>query len=93
VTGRHPKRTMTTFAVGLLLLDGILLLIASWYLKSWGMALLGLVLFIMAGIVLAYYRRYARTLAEVEQAKESLQAEVAELKRLIKHRDQETPPS
>ena len=86
---RPPKRTMTTFAVGLLALDGVLLLVAAYYLKSLGMVILGVVLIIMAGGVLMYYRRYARTLAEVQRAKESLRAELVELRRLVNEREQQ----
>jgi hypothetical protein len=80
---------MTTLAVALLLLDGVLLLLAAWYLRNWGMALLGSVLLVMSGIVILYYRRYARTVAEVQQAKDALRAELNELKRLVKERDQQ----
>lgn len=86
---RPPKRTLTTFAVALLLLDGVLLLLAAWYLKNWGMALLGAILMLMSGVVIFYYRRYARTMAEVRQAKDALGVELNELKRLVKERDQE----
>ena len=80
---------MTTLAVALLLLDGVLLLLAAWYLKSWGMALLGGLLIVMSVAVILYYRRYAKTMAEVQQAKAALQVELAELRRLVKERDQQ----
>jgi hypothetical protein len=79
---------MTTLAVALLLLDGVLLLLAAYYLGNWGMALLGGLLIVMSGGVALYYRRYSRTMAEVQQAKEALQAELTELRRLVKERDQ-----
>lgn len=81
---------MTTLAVALLLLDGVLLLAAAYYLKNWGMALLGGLLLVMSAGVLLYYRRYAKAIAEVQQAKDALQAELAELKRLVKERDQQS---
>jgi hypothetical protein len=81
---------MTILAVGLLLLDGVLLVIAAYYLRSWGMALLGGLLIFMSLGVLLYYRRYARAIAEVQQAKHALQAELAELRRLVKERDQQS---
>jgi membrane protein implicated in regulation of membrane protease activity len=80
---------MTTLAVGLLLLDGVLLLVAAYYLKNWGMAVLGVLLLVMSGAIALYYRRYLRTLAEVQQTKEALQGEVAELRRLVRERDQQ----
>ena len=85
---RPPKRTMTILAVALLLLDGVLLLLAAYYLKHWGMALLGLLLILMSVGVLLYYRRYARAMAEVEQARDALRAELGELTRLVRERDQ-----
>jgi hypothetical protein len=78
---------MTTLAVALLLLDGVLLLLAAYYLGNWGMALIGLLLLGMAGGVALYYRRHARAMAEVEQAREALKAELTELRRLVKERD------
>ena len=86
---RPPKRTLTTLAVALLLLDGVLLLLAAWYLKNWGMALLGILLVVMSGVVMLYYRRYARAMAEVQQAKDALRVELNELKRLVKERDEQ----
>jgi membrane protein implicated in regulation of membrane protease activity len=86
---RPPKRTLTTLAVALLLLDGVLLLLASWYLRNWGMALLGALLVAMSVVVILYYRRYARAMAEVQQAKDALRVELNELKRLVKERDQQ----
>jgi hypothetical protein len=80
---------MTVLAVALLLLDGVLLLLAAWYLKNWGMALLGVLLIAMSGGVLLYYRRYAKAIAEVQQAKEALQVELAELRRLVRERDRQ----
>ena len=80
---------MTTLAVALLLLDGVLLLLAAWYLHNWGMAVLGALLIAMSAGVALYYRRYARTMAEVKQAKEALQVELAELRRLVKERDRQ----
>jgi hypothetical protein len=86
----RPKRTMTTLAVALLLLDGVLLLVAAYYLGSWGMAVLGLLLIGMSGGVVLYYRRYARAMAEVQQAKDALRVELDELRRLVRERDQQT---
>jgi hypothetical protein len=80
---------MTTLAVALLLLDGVLLLVAAWYLRNWGMAILGGLLVVMSGGVMLYYRRYAKAMAEVRQAREAVQVEVNELKRLVKERDQQ----
>ncbi len=80
---------MTVIAVGLLLLDGILLLMAAWYLRSWLMAALGVALLLMSAGIVVYSRRYARTLAEVAQVRDALQAEIVELRRLVQQRDSE----
>ena len=80
---------MTVLAVGLLMLDGVLLLIAAYFLRSWGMALLGGLLIAMAGGVMLYYRRYLKAIAQVQEAKEALKAELAELRRLVQERDQQ----
>ena len=89
MASRPPKRMMTILAVGLLLLDGVLLLVAAYYLRNWGMAVLGVLLLLMSGAIALYYRHYVRTLAEVQQAKEALQGELAELRRLVRERDQQ----
>jgi uncharacterized membrane protein len=86
----RPKRTMTTLAVALLLLDGVLLLVAAFYLKSWGMGVLGGLLILMSAGVVIYYRRYARAMAEVQEAKNALRVELDELRRLVKERDKES---
>jgi membrane protein implicated in regulation of membrane protease activity len=84
---RPPKRFLITIAVGLLLLDGVLLLLAAYWTRSLGMALLGVLLVAMALATWLYYRRFLRALVEVQQAKEELRAELAELRRLVNERD------
>ena len=82
---RH-KRTMTTFAVGLLLLDGILLLVAAFWARNWVLGLLGAGFIVMAAGVIVYWRRYRDALEDVERAKTALKAEAQELRRLIQQR-------
>ena len=86
MTTRPRKRTMTFLAVGLLLLDGALLLLAGFWAKNILLGVLGAGFLVLAGSVLLYYRRYRRTLAEVDQAREALRAEALELRRLIQER-------
>lgn len=84
---RGKQRAITTFAVGLLLVDGILLVLAAWWTGKWFLAVAGLILITLATGVFLYYRRYQRALMEVERAKEALRAELVELRRLVKERE------
>ena len=77
---------MTTFAVGLLVLDGALLLIAAWWARNWLLGVLGGGFILMAGAVIVYWRRYQNALADVVRASEALKAEAQELRRLIQQR-------
>ena len=77
---------MTTFAVGLLLLDGGLLLIAAFWVHNWLLGFLGAAFLLMAGAVIVYWRRYQHALEDVARASEALKAEAQELRRLIQLR-------
>lgn len=77
---------MTTFAVGLLVLDGALLLIAAYWARSWLLGILGGTFIFMAGAVIGFWRRYQNALADVVRASEALKAEARELRRLIQQR-------
>jgi hypothetical protein len=70
---------MTTFAVGLLLLDGILLLFAGWWSRTWYLAAGGTLLVVASLGVVEYYRRYRAALADLVRAKEMLRGELKEL--------------
>lgn len=83
---RPRKRTLTVLAGGMLLLDGILMLIAGWFTRSWILAALGIGFFVLAGGTIAYYFRYQRALADVERARDALKAEAALLRQLIQER-------
>jgi uncharacterized membrane protein YqjE len=80
------KGTMTLLAVGLLALDGLLLLVAGSWQRSWVTAMAGVALLAIAAAVMVYWRRYQMTMREIEQAKEALRSEVAELRRLSQKR-------
>ena len=80
---------MTTFAVGLLLLDGALLLIAAFWARTWLLGVLGLAFIFMAGAVIVYWRRYQQALEDVARARDALKAEARELRRLIQERKAE----
>ncbi len=80
---------MTTLAVGLLLLDGFLLLMAGWWSGRWYLAAGGAVLVLLSLGVVAYYRSYRRALAELERARDILRGEFKELRRIVEERDRE----
>jgi hypothetical protein len=84
----YRKRTMTTFAVGLLLLDGALLLIAAFWARNWLLGVLGAAFLAMAGAVVVYWRRYQQALEDVMRARDALKAEAQELRRLIQEREE-----
>jgi len=77
---------MTLVAVGLLALDGVLLLVAGYWQRSWITAVAGVGLLAFAAAVMVYWRRYQRTMGEIEHARDALRSEVAELRRLIQTR-------
>jgi uncharacterized membrane protein YccC len=77
---------MTTFAVGLLVLDGALLLIAAYWARNWLLGVLGAAFIGMAGVVILYWRRYQQALEDVMRARDALKEEAQELRRLIQQR-------
>jgi hypothetical protein len=80
---RSPSRTPTTLAVGFLSLDALLLGYAGvvWnrplLVAAGGVCALGVVL------VVAGWRRYRRTLAELEAARRDIKEEVASIRELL----------
>jgi cell division protein FtsL len=89
VTPFRRRRTMTTLAVGLLLLDGALLLIAAFWAKNLVLGLLGGLFVLLAAGVVVYWRRYRQALADVERASAELKEQAQELRRLIQQRKAE----
>ena len=80
---KTPNRTPTTLAVGFLALDALLLTYAgiTWgrplLLVAGGGCLLGMVL------VIAGWRRYRRTLAELDAARHDMKQEVDSIRQLL----------
>lgn len=79
----RPRRTLTTFAVGFLLLDAVLLGLAA-------VAAARPLLFIPAGVcagaavlVVVAWRRYRRTLAELADARREMKQEAESLRELL----------
>ena len=80
---RRPSRTPTTLAVGFLSLDALLLGYAG---VAWGRPLLvaaGAACALGVALVIAGWRRYRRTLAELEAARRDIKNEVASIRDLL----------
>jgi hypothetical protein len=81
-----PSRALTTFAVGFLVLDAALLAWAGVGLhRPWLLAAAGA----CAGaglLVIVAWRRYRRTLAELETARREMKREVEEIRELLRNR-------
>jgi beta-lactamase regulating signal transducer with metallopeptidase domain len=80
---RTPSRALTTFAVGFLLLDGVLLVYGGLALHRtmllvWGVGCLG-----AAGLVVLGWRRYRRAMRELERARKELRAEAEAIRDLL----------
>ena len=80
---RAPSRTLTTAAVGFLSLDALLLGYGG---LVWGrpaLTLAGGVCVVGVVLVLLGWRRYRRTLAELEQVRREMKREVDSLRELL----------
>src|SRR5207248_5260559 len=64
---RTPSRALTTFAVGFLLLDGVLLAYSGLVLHRTMLVVWGGACIVAAGLVVLGWRRYRRALAELER--------------------------
>lgn len=78
---------MTLFAVGLLVLDGVMLLAAGIVTGSQGPIAGGLVCLLAAAVVAAFWRSHRRRMAELRAAQREVQAEVRALQALITRKD------
>ncbi|MBI1967853.1 MAG: hypothetical protein HYS40_07670 [Gemmatimonadetes bacterium] len=80
-----PSRTLTTIAVGFLSLDALLLVYGGvavhrlWLVAAGGACALAVVL------VLAGWRRYRRTLAELDVARREMKQDVESIRELLHH--------
>jgi uncharacterized membrane protein YqjE len=80
-------RAVTLFALGLLLLDGVLLLAAGVMTGRMGPVAGGLVCLLAAAAVAAFWRSHRRRIAELRAAQREVQAEVRALRALITRKD------
>jgi hypothetical protein len=78
-----PRRALTTFAVGFLALDAVLFVYA-WHLTGrTRFAVAGALCAVAAVLVLRAWRRYRRTLAELERARREMRAEIESIRDLL----------
>ena len=80
---RTPSRALTTFAVGFLLLDGVLLVYGGLALHRTMLLVWGVGCLVAAGLVVLGWRRYRRALRELERARNELRAEAEAIRDLL----------
>ncbi len=78
---RRPGRALSIAAVGFLLLDAALLIVAGVELDRVSLVVWGAVCALGAGAVLLIWRRYVARLAELDREREALRAELKRLGR------------
>lgn len=81
-------RTMTILAVGLLVLDGLLLVLAGIWTRSPWLGGGGAALLLVAGLIALYYRRYQRQLEAIERSREELREQIGTLRELLRRREE-----
>jgi hypothetical protein len=80
-------RAVTLFAVGLLVLDGGMLLAAGIVTGTRGPIAGGLACLVAAAVVAAFWRAHRRRIAELRAAQREVQAEVRALQALVARKD------
>ncbi len=81
-----PGRPLATFAVGFLLLDAVLLGWAGLELRRTGLLAGGIACALAAVAVVVLWRRYRRTLAELDAGRKEMKAEAEEIRRLLREK-------
>ena len=76
-------RTITLFAVGVLVLDGVLLLLIGLWSRTRWAGIAGGVCLLVAGGVLLLWRRHRRALAELAGARQEVREEARALRNLV----------
>ncbi len=77
-------RPLATFAVGFLLLDALLLVWLGLELKRQGLVVGGFVCALGAAAVVGIWRRFRRTLADLDAGRREMKAEADEIRRLLR---------
>lgn len=78
-----PSRALTTFAVGFLLLDAVLLIYSGAALGRTKLVVWGAAFVVVAGLVMIGWRRYRRLMADLEQARQDMRAEIESIRALL----------
>ena len=83
------SRTLTTFTVGFLLLDALLLGYSGFALGRRWLVFWGAVCLVAAVLVVVGWRRYRRVMSDLEHAQREMRAEVESIRQLLhgKHLD------
>lgn len=80
---RPIHRAFTTFAIGFLALDAVLLIYAGLELSRWGLVAGGAACAILIPGVVLLWRRHQRAVAELDAARREMRAEVESLRGLL----------
>ena len=78
-----PSRALTTFAVGFLLLDAVLLIYSGAALGRTRLVVWGVAFIVVAGLVVIGWRRYRRLMEDLEQARRDMRAEIESIRALL----------
>lgn len=81
---KAPSRTLIVVAVGVLLLDALLLAYAGILFHRTGLIVAAAVCTAAAGLMLWAWRRYRRVLVELERDRAAMKREVEEIRDLIR---------
>ena len=77
------NRAFTTFAIGFLALDAILLAYAGIELHRWGLVAGGATCAVGVPVVLVLWRRHRQKVAELNEARREMRAEVESIRHLL----------
>ena len=86
---KPPSRALTTAAVGFLLLDAALFTLAAIAFSRPLLLLPAAICAAAGGLVVLAWRRYRRTLLELEEARREMRREVEALRQLLQSHDQQ----
>ncbi|HMA38711.1 MAG TPA: hypothetical protein VKP10_01470 [Gemmatimonadales bacterium] len=81
-----PGRPLATFAVGFLLLDAVLLAWAGLEQHRPGLLAGAIACALAAAAVVILWRRYRRTLADLDAGRAEMKAEAEEIRRLLREK-------
>jgi beta-lactamase regulating signal transducer with metallopeptidase domain len=78
-----PSRTLTTFTIGFLLLDGLLLAYSGVALHRVMLVVWAGVCLVAAVLVVLGWRRYRRVMSELERARREMRTEAESIRQLL----------